>query len=128
MPIQLKINFRISLIVDLNRPSSTSHLWTLVARSLPKRASSHYSRVLGLTSSVVLLVLVCCPSTTRPSSSYSENSSRVDPDKCTTALRIGALQNENAVVPRIVVLVGCGKDVVLWYGDGWMHMAVQQVV
>jgi hypothetical protein len=44
------------------------------------------------------------------------------------SLRIGALQNENAVVPRIVVLVGCGKDVVLWYGDGWMHMAVQQVV
>ena len=90
-----------------------------VARSLPKRVLGLSSRVLGLTSFVVLPVPVCSPSTTRLSSSYSESSSRVDPDK------------------RIIVNHALIEGLLLWLcvrGTGvkgvkeLMHMAVRQVV
>ena len=50
----------------------------LPARSSPPRVSALSSRVPVPTSSVVLPVLVCSPSTTRPSSSSSARSTRVD--------------------------------------------------
>lgn len=54
-----------------HRPSSTLLLWMLPVKSPPRRVSDPSSRVPVLTSSVVLLVLVCSPSTTRFSSSCS---------------------------------------------------------
>ena len=63
------------------RPSSTSLPSMPVARSLPRRVSSHSSRALEPTSSVVLLVPVCSPSTTRPNCSCSARSSLEDPVK-----------------------------------------------
>lgn len=66
------------LTLDFPRPSSTSRPSTLADRSLPRRASGPSSRVLVLTFFVVLLVLVFCPSTTRPNYSCSAKPSRVD--------------------------------------------------
>jgi hypothetical protein len=53
----------------------------LHVKSWLKRVSSRSSRVLVLTFSVVLLVLVCSPSTIKLSSSCSARSSKVDPDR-----------------------------------------------
>lgn len=52
-----------------------------VARSSPRRVPSRSSRVPVPTSSVVLPVLVCCPSTTSSRRSCSARSTLVAPDK-----------------------------------------------
>lgn len=59
------------------RPSSTSLPCTPLRRSLPRRVSAPSSRVLVPTFSVVLLVLVSCPSMTKFSLSCSARSSLV---------------------------------------------------
>ena len=60
------------------RPSSTSPRPTLPVKSSRRKVSSHFSRVPVPISSVVSPVLVCSPSTIKPSSSCSAKPSRVD--------------------------------------------------
>jgi len=63
------------------RPSSTSPHSMLSRRLSLLKVSALSSRVPEPTFSVVLPVLVCCPSTTRSNLFSSERSSRVVPDK-----------------------------------------------
>ena len=79
----------------LPRPSSTSLLLMLLPRLLPRRVFDLCSRVLAPTFSVVLLVLVCSPSTTKSNSSCSARSSRVVPVK-----RISGANIEEATLYR----------------------------
>lgn len=80
------------------RPSSTTVPSMPPARSSPPRVSPLSSRVLVPTFSVVLPVPVCCPSTTRPSSSCSARSSRVDLVKCHDR-EIYEKKHDAAVIP-----------------------------
>ena len=86
------VSFCVAKVANLfrSRPSSTSHPWMLPVKSLLLRVSGRSSRVPVLTSSVVSLVLVSCPCTTKSSFSSSERPSRVVPVK---RLKPSNLQN-----------------------------------
>ena len=67
-----------TLMIPFCRLSSIARLWMLDARLLPRKVSDLFSRVLVRTFFVVLLVLACYLSTTKPSSYFSGKLSRAD--------------------------------------------------
>ena len=112
-----------------NRLLSTSHPWMPPARSSHRKVPGLCSRVLVPTSSVVLLVPVCSPSTTRCSCSCSARPSRVDLVMLPNIISVGWLVEKGYrgcvrgtwwCCDRVVEgLHGCGSAVV-------MHKEVQQ--
>jgi hypothetical protein len=72
----------------------------LLAKLLPRKVFDHYSRVLVLTSFVVLLVLVFFPSMIKSNFFSSERPTRVEVVKCFTVIHPTVLNTGNHTEAR----------------------------